>query len=178
MESPRRSPTADHRVRPDRHAVRPRRSAPLRVLPPRSIETGSLKDPSIYINRELSWIEFNESVLQQARDSSHPLLERVKFLAITATNLDEFYMIRVSTTLKKLREGIEDVAPDGHNTEQQLDAMRLRARRMLQDQVEVWNELRAGLIAENIRLLEPAEWTPEVREFLSQLAVNISNPLR
>jgi polyphosphate kinase len=59
----------------------------------------------------------------------------VKFLAITATNLDEFFMIRVSTTLKKLREGIEDVAPDGYNTEQQLDAMRARAHSMLSDQV-------------------------------------------
>ncbi|HEX5107867.1 MAG TPA: polyphosphate kinase 1 [Vicinamibacterales bacterium] len=146
--------------------MRPR-SAPLRVLTPRDLEPGSLKDPALYINRELSWLEFNERVLQQARDVSHPLLERVKFLAITAANLDEFYMIRVSTTLKKLREGIEDVAPDGHNTEQQLEAMRQRARRMLHDQVEVWNDLRTRLDAENIRLLDPAEWTPEVREFLS-----------
>ena len=116
---PEMPPSLEGQVRPDRSAVRPR-SAPLRVLTPRDLEPGSLKDPALYINRELSWLEFNERVLQQARDVSHPLLERVKFLAITAANLDEFYMIRVSTTLKKLREGIEDVAPDGHNTEQQL----------------------------------------------------------
>ena len=84
-------------------------------------------------------------MLTQARDAAHPLLERVKFLAITAANLDEFFMIRVATTLKKLREGIEDVAPDGYNTEQQLDAMRSRARQMLQDQAAVWAELRERL---------------------------------
>src|SRR5215211_5598699 len=112
----------------------------LRVLP-RAFDPADLKNPALYINRELSWLEFNERVLAQARDASHPLLERVKFLAITATNLDEFFMIRVSTTLKKLREGIDDVAPDGYNTEQQLDAMRQRARRMLQDQALVWADL-------------------------------------
>jgi polyphosphate kinase len=139
----------------------------LRVVPPADMDPANLKHPSLYINRELSWLEFNERVLAQARDTSHPLLERVKFLAITAANLDEFFMIRVSTTLKKLREGIEDVAPDGYNTEQQLDAMRGRALRMLQDQVEIWTELRALLHADSIRLIEPNDWTPEIREFLA-----------
>ncbi len=75
-------------------------------------------------------------------------------------------MIRVATTLKKLREGIEDVAPDGYNTEQQLEAMRGRRRRMLQDQAAVWAELRALLDGERITFLEPAAWTPQVREYL------------
>ena len=76
-------------------------------------------------------------------------------------------MIRVSTTLKKLREEIEDVAPDGYNTEQQLEAMRQRARQMLQDQATVWDELRQLLAAEQISLLERDEWTPEIREHLT-----------
>jgi polyphosphate kinase len=139
----------------------------LHVLPPREIDPADLKNPALYINRELSWLEFNERVLTQARDTTHPLLERVKFLAITATNLDEFFMIRVATTLKKLREGIEDVAPDGYNTEQQLDAMRVRAKRMLLDQAALWDELRLLLTAEHLALLEPAEWSPQVREYLS-----------
>jgi polyphosphate kinase len=139
----------------------------LHVLPPREIDPSDLKNPALYINRELSWLEFNERVLMQAREASHPLLERVKFLAITGTNLDEFFMIRVSTTLKKLREGIEDVAPDGYNTEQQLDAMRTRAKRMLIDQAAVWDELRALLAAEQITFLDPADWSPQVREHLS-----------
>jgi polyphosphate kinase len=93
----------------------------------------------------MSWLEFNERVLDQARDAAHPLLDRVKFLAITASNLDEFFMIRVANTLKKLNAGTDKVAPDGHNTEQQLAAMQARARRMLRDQLDVWSDLRTAL---------------------------------
>jgi polyphosphate kinase len=134
---------------------------------PKHDDANDLKRPELYINRELSWLEFNERVLAQACDPSHPLLERIKFFAITATNLDEFFMIRVSTTLKNLREGTEDVAPDGYNTEQQLEAMRARARRMLNDQAAVWVELRKLLAAEQISLLDPDQWTNEIREHLS-----------
>src|SRR5688572_31238108 len=147
METP--EPAVARRPLAPRRPVRePARRPPLRVVPPQEIDPSDLKNPALYINRELSWLEFNDRVLAQARDTTHPLLERVKFLAITGTNLDEFFMIRVSTTLKKLQEGIEDVAPDGYNTEQQLDAMRLGAKRMLQSQVEVWTELRALLAGE------------------------------
>ena len=139
----------------------------MRVVPAPELESTDLKNPALYINRELSWLEFNERVLAQARDQSHPLLERVKFLGITGTNLDEFFMIRVSTTLKKIREEVEDIAPDGYNTEQQLDAMRSRAKQMLQDQASVWNELRQLLAAEKISLLERDEWTAEIREHLT-----------
>ena len=142
-------------------------SAALRVAAPREVESTDLKNPALYINRELSWLEFNERVLAQARDQSHPLLERVKFFGITGTNLDEFFMIRVSTTLKKIREEIEDVAPDGYNTEQQLEAMRQRARQMLQDQATVWNDLRQLLAAEKISFIERDDWTPEIREHLT-----------
>src|SRR5215204_576288 len=142
MSSPRT--VVEPRQQTDRRSPRRRSPVPvaLRVAAPREVESTDLKNPALYINRELSWLEFNERVLTQARDVTHPLLERVKFLAITATNLDEFFMIRVSTTLKKLREGIEDVAPDGYNTEQQLEAMRVRAKRMLLDQAALWDELR------------------------------------
>ena len=69
------------------------------IVPSRDVAPTDLRNRAS-INRELSWLEFNERVLDQARDAAHPLLERVKFLAITASNLDEFFMIRVSTTLK------------------------------------------------------------------------------
>jgi polyphosphate kinase len=149
---------------------RPRRSpaAQLVALPaPRDIAPTDLRNPALYINRELSWLEFNERVLDQARDTSHPLLERVKFLAITASNLDEFFMIRVSTTLKKLNAGTDEVAPDGYNTEQQLAGMQARARRMLRDQLEVWCDLRAALEAAGIRLLDRSAWTPEIASHLA-----------
>ena len=149
----------------DDAAPRPSRSV-LRVVPAREVDPGDLKNPALYINRELSWLEFNQRVLDQALNSSHPLLERVKFLAIAAANLDEFYMIRVATTQKNLKQGIEDVAPDGLNTQQQLTAMRARALEMMQALSTCWNQLRPLLADQQIVLLEPGEWTPQVRDYL------------
>src|SRR5579862_8294671 len=83
-----------------------------------------LDDPSLYINRELSWLEFNQRVLDQASDPYHPLLERVKFLAIAGSNLDEFFMVRVATLLRRLREGTDDVSPDGMTVSERLAAIR------------------------------------------------------
>jgi polyphosphate kinase len=131
-------------------------------MPSRHISPTDLRNPALYINRELSWLEFNERVLDQARDMAHPLLERVKFLAITASNLDEFFMIRVSMTLKKLHAGTDAVAPDGLNTAQQLAAVQARARRMLCDQAEVWRDLRQELDAAGIVVLDRADWSPGV----------------
>src|SRR3954463_5480921 len=167
MDTPQQSAAVARRSTQDRRQTRPARRPTLHVLPPREIDPSDLKNPALYINRELSWLEFNERVLAQARNGAHPLLERVKFLAITGTNLDEFFMIRVATTLKKMREGIEDVAPDGYNTEQQLDAMRVRARRMVLDQASLWDELRTLLAAGHISFIEPEAWSPQVREYLS-----------
>ena len=171
MDSPGDAAVAERRLRTERRSRPTTRAKPaLRVIPPRAADTqidpGDLKNPALYINRELSWLEFNQRVLAQATDPAHPLLERVKFLSIVGTNLDEFFMIRVATTQKKLREGIEDVAPDGYNTEQQLYAMRSRARKQIEDQATCWNELRELLAAEHIRFLERDEWTPQMREFL------------
>ncbi len=171
MDSPGDAAVAERRPRTERRSRPTTRAKPaLRVIPPRAADTqidpSDLKNPALYINRELSWLEFNERVLAQATDPAHPLLERLKFLSIVGTNLDEFFMIRVATTLKKLREGIEDVAPDGYNTEQQLYAMRSRARKQIEDQASCWNELRELLAAEHIRFLERDAWTPQMREFL------------
>ena len=148
---------------------RPRRAPapPLSIVASRDVAPTDLRNPGLYINRELSWLEFNERVLDQARDPAHPLLERVKFLAITASNLDEFFMIRVSTTLKKLTAGADDVAADGYNTEQQLAAMQARARRMLRDQADVWDELRSALERADIRVLDRTAWSADVAAHLA-----------
>jgi polyphosphate kinase len=167
MDSSRDAAVVERRQsRSKRHTARLAPRPVLRVVPPPDVDPGDLKNPALYINRELSWLEFNQRVLAQALDGTHPLIERVKFLAISATNLDEFFMIRVSTTQKNLRQGIEDVAPDGLNTQQQLDAMRARGVEMLRDIAACWEQLRPLLAAERIQLLEPSEWTAEIKDYL------------
>jgi polyphosphate kinase len=157
---------------PRARGFRARGSRKVRVAAPTAdwsrCDPSNLDDPSLYINRELSWLEFNQRVLDQALQSYHPLLERVKFLGIAATNLDEFYMVRVATLLKKYRAGIEDVSPDGTNTEEQLAAIRDRALEMLSAFTTCWtSELRPRLATEGIHFVEPGQYTPELREYLA-----------
>jgi len=95
-------------------------------------------EPAHFISRELSWLEFNQRVLDQAIDDRHPLLERLKFLAIVGSNLDEFFMVRVATLRKRQRANLEQVSPDGLTVSQQLTSIRGRASVMLQDQAECW----------------------------------------
>ena len=136
--------------------------------PPPQVDPRDLKHPSLYINRELSWLEFNQRVLDQACNGSHPLLERVKFLAIVADNLDEFYMVRVATLLKKFRAGVDGTSPDGLHTEEQLHAIGQRAAQMLDDIATCWQELLRPLLeSEAIRFLEPSDYTAEVKAFLA-----------
>ena len=99
MDPSRETAVADTRQPVERRSQRQARPTPVPPAAEPKADPTDLKNPALYINRELSWLEFNERVLAQARDVSHPLLERVKFLAITGTNLDEFFMIRVATTL-------------------------------------------------------------------------------
>jgi polyphosphate kinase len=120
----------------------------------------------LYINRELGWLEFNRRVLAQASDSTHPLLERIKFLGITGANLDEFFMIRLATTMRKIREGIEDHPPDGLDMASQLQAMRRAAYAMLNEQSTAWNSLRRQLADERIVFLDPPEWTSKIQTYL------------
>ena len=82
--------------------------------------TIDFSDPSLYVNRELSWIEFNQRVLDEALDIRHPLLERVKFLSIFSSNLDEFFMIRVSGIKDQIAAGVINTPPDGMTPAQQL----------------------------------------------------------
>jgi polyphosphate kinase len=135
---------------------------------PAADQVPSLDSSSLYINRELSWLAFNERVLDQARDRRHPLLERVKFLAIVGTNLDEFFMVRVAALQKQLRTHRDHVSPDGLTTEQQLTLVRARARQMLDEQARCWSDgLRPELAAHGISFLEPRDYSPEVEAYLA-----------
>ena len=128
----------------------------------------ALHDPTLYTNRELSWLEFNQRVLDQAVATHHPLLERVKFLAIVGSNLDEFFMVRVATLRKRQRAGLEQVAPDGMTVSEQLAAIRDRASRMLRDQAICWQEhLRPALAEAGVTFLEEDQYTDKIRRYLA-----------
>ncbi len=137
------------------------------VAPPAPPPSAPLTDPSFYLNRELSWLDFNRRVLAQAEDPAHPLLERIKFLAIVGTNLDEFFMIRVASLLRKQRTGSEDVSTDGMTTEEQLTQVRKQAVDMLAQQTRCWTRaLRPQLAEHYIHFLEPSEYTPAITQHL------------
>jgi len=121
---------------------------------PDSRDDSDLDDASLYINRELSWLEFNRRVLEEAQDETHPLLERVKFLAIFSNNLDEFFMIRVSGLREQLESGILETSADGMTPAEQLAAIRRTLEPMLTEHRRTWREdLLPRLHDEGIRIL-------------------------
>jgi polyphosphate kinase len=126
-----------------------------------------LSDPSLYLNREISWLKFNARVLDQARDEEHPVLERVKFLAIAAANLDEFYMVRVATLQRHQRAGLDRHSPDGLDLDQQIRLVRQASEAMMHEIGRLWSDqLRPLLATHGLQFLEPADYTPEIREYL------------
>src|SRR5271166_4143320 len=93
--------------------------------------TPALDDPSLYINRELSLLAFQRRVLEEAEDDQNPLLERVKFLSIVGSNLDEFFMVRVAGLVAQMDAGIQDAGPDGMPPRAQLIGIRREVKRLL-----------------------------------------------
>ncbi len=118
-----------------------------------------LSDPSLYFNRELSWLDFNERVLQLAEDERVPLLERVKYCAIYTTNLDEYYMVRVAGLLDQIEAGVENPSQDGLTPSQTISVIRARVRELgvrLTDCFE--GQLRPALAEHSIRVVADASW--------------------
>ncbi len=116
----------------------------------------------MYINRELSWLEFNARVLAEAADDGVPLYERLKFLGIFASNLDEFFMVRVAGLQAQLSSQVEEVAPDGMTPEEQLESISERAHELVSESYRIWNEtIRPGLREAGIALAVPGELSPD-----------------
>ncbi|HWT05754.1 MAG TPA: RNA degradosome polyphosphate kinase, partial [Xanthomonadales bacterium] len=101
------------------------------LRPPAAAVPIPLDDPSLYINRETSWLEFNDRVLEEALDERNPLLERLKFVAIYGTNLDEFFMIRIAGLMQQLAAQVHRRSDDGHTPEEQLELVSTHLRRSL-----------------------------------------------
>jgi polyphosphate kinase len=130
----------------------------------------NLNHRTYYFNRELSWLQFNERVLEEARDRSNRLLERVKFLSIFSSNLDEFFMIRVSGLRRQLEAGALHAPPDGMSPAEQLTAIRDRLDPTLDQSMALWNEeLKPGLDEEGINVLSYSDLKGKQRRILRRL---------
>jgi len=130
---------------------------------------GPAFDATLFLNRELSWLDFNERVLEEARDPSNPLLDRLKFLAIYASNLDEFFEVRVAGLQAQLYENFEpqDMPPDGMGPLAQLLEIARRAHDFVARLYETWlQQIHPQLREHGIRICHPGELTPTQNDFL------------
>ena len=140
--------------------------APALPVIPAPLGTDPLREPSLYINRELSQLDFNFRVLAQAMDEQVPLLERLRFLCISCTNLDEFFEIRAAAVRQAQEFGLPP-APDGMGPQEILGAIHDRAAELVEQQYRCWNEvLRPALQEAGIGILSPKSWTQRQRRWL------------
>jgi len=145
-------------------------------------ESSDLDSAALYVNRELSLIEFQRRVLEEADDPSVPLLERVRFLAIFGSNMDEFFMIRIAGLKQQVAAGVREPSPDGQTPAEQLASVRRVANEVKRDARRVWRErLAPALAAEGIRVLDyeliPDDARVELRRYFETSVFPVLTPL-
>jgi polyphosphate kinase len=136
------------------------------ATPPSVVQTGVVSGGEAYFNRELSWLAFNERVLAEACNERYPLLERLRFLSISGSNLDEFMMIRVAGLVGQAQRGIDKPAIDGRTPTQQLTAIREKLAELSARQQDIWRTLRALLAEADIHIADEQRVKPAAHKWL------------
>jgi polyphosphate kinase len=138
----------------------------------------SLDNPAYYINREASWLAFNWRVLEEAEDQSNPLLERLKFLSITASNLDEFFEVRVAGLLQQLEDGFNEAGREGLTLVEERDLLNRETHEFVEAQYRCWNDrLRPAMSQHGIRVLSLHELDSKAKVFLDEYCERELDPL-
>ena len=147
------------------------------AVPHTAVEPELMTRPERYFNRELSWLAFNERVLEEGENPRHPLLERVRFLSISSTNLDEFYMVRVAGLKGQVREGVRIISQDGLLPEEALDQVNAEAAKLVAHQQRLWRKLRSELADEGIKLVSAQEVSKTERKWLEEIFLSQLFPI-
>lgn len=138
----------------------------------------SLDNPAYFINREASWLAFNWRVLEEAGDPQNPLLERVKFLSITASNLDEFFEVRVAGLIQQLEDGFNEVGPESVSLPEQRESINRQTHEFMDEQYRSWNDqLRPAMSEHGIRVLSLHELDTAAKDFVDEYCERELDPL-
>src|ERR1700722_17685698 len=138
----------------------------------------SLDNPQYFLNRDTSWLAFNRRVLEEASDEGNPLLERLKFLSISASNLDEFFEIRVAAMMQQIEDGYNEAGPDGVTLSEKRDLMNKLTHEFVNDQYDCWNtRLRPALTENGIRVLGLHELDSDALRFVEEYCEKELDPL-
>src|SRR5579863_9558280 len=137
----------------------------------------SLENPEYYLNRDTSWLAFNRRVLEEAQDEGNPLLERLKFLAISDNNLDEFFEIRVAAMMQQIEDGYNEAGPDGLTLVEKREILARLTHKFVDEQYECWNALRPALSEHGIRVLGLPELDADARRFVDEYCEKELDPL-